>query len=293
MAFPCCQESPSKPSNSSRNLKGQADGFQTGDEVELTVLSAISVLGDLVQMCPPAEAYRGAFERMSRATVQMCTSTGGFGATSDLGRMYPGALVRPGVNVRSLTEYHPSPVNVPSQQQSCHSRQPQSYEMNPGSLFTDPCQSPTSARQRSQGQPMTFFLPEQPPGNFQQGASYMQSYGMPQPYYHPNSPQSVSSGSGPLNYGASLKAEQDGLPPDLDFLDFSPITGQNTISGPDGNQNHNPLAYSPLVPGLDQSTGVDLGFGMALDFQHDWSEGGGYSLLDDFFFGGANGGNQL
>lgn len=263
----------------------------TGDEVELTVLSAISVLGDLVQMCPPAEAYRGAFERMSRATVQMCTSTGGFGAISDLGKMYPGALVRPGVDVRSLTEYHPSPVNVPSQQQSCHSRQPQSYEMNPGSLFTDPCQSPTSARQRSQGQPMTFFLPEQPPGNFQQGASYMQSYGMPQPYYHPNSPQSVSSGSGPLNYGASLKAEQDGL--DLDFLDFSPITGQNTISGPDGNQNHNPLAYSPLVPGLDQSTGVDLGFGMALDFQHDWSEGGGYSLLDDFFFGGANGGNQL
>jgi len=274
----------------------------TADEVELTVLSATSVLGDLVQMCPPAEAYRGAFERMSRATVQMCTSTGGFGTAPDLARMCPRALAQPAANVpasnvsRSLMEYRPSLVNVPSQQQpqSCHSRQPQSYETNLGNLFTDQCQSPTSARQRSQGQPIPIFSPEQPPGSFQH-TPYMQSYGMPQQqqqYYYPNSPQSVSSGSGPLNYGASQNAEQDGLgTTDLDLLDFSLVTGQNTISGPDGSHNHNPLTLSPLVQGLDQSTGVDLGFGMAFDFQHDWSEGGGYNLLDDYFFGGANGGN--
>lgn len=42
------------------------------DEVDFTILAATSVLGDLVNKCPPAEACRDAFERMSRATVQMC-----------------------------------------------------------------------------------------------------------------------------------------------------------------------------------------------------------------------------
>lgn len=44
----------------------------TMDEVDFTILAATSVLGDLVDVCPPAAACRDAFERMSRATVQMC-----------------------------------------------------------------------------------------------------------------------------------------------------------------------------------------------------------------------------
>ncbi|KAA8913709.1 fungal-specific transcription factor domain-containing protein [Sphaerosporella brunnea] len=44
------------------------------DEVDFTILAATSVLGDLVDVCPPAAACRDAFERMSRATVQMCMS---------------------------------------------------------------------------------------------------------------------------------------------------------------------------------------------------------------------------
>lgn len=36
--------------------------------------------------------------------------------------------------------------------------------------------------------------------------------------------------------------------------------------------------------------GLDLGFGMGLDLQHDWSDGQQYDLFDGFFFGGnANG----
>jgi len=46
------------------------------DEVDFTILAATSVLGDLVDKCPPAEACRDAFERMSRATVQMCLAGG-------------------------------------------------------------------------------------------------------------------------------------------------------------------------------------------------------------------------
>ncbi|KAL8952606.1 MAG: hypothetical protein Q9222_001480 [Ikaeria aurantiellina] len=53
--------------------------MQTLDDVDFTVLAATSVLGDLIDKCPPAESCRDAFERMSRATVKMCLSTTGFG----------------------------------------------------------------------------------------------------------------------------------------------------------------------------------------------------------------------
>ena len=53
--------------------------MQSLDDVDFTVLAATSVLGDLVDKCPPAEACRDAFDRMSKATIQMCMSTTGFG----------------------------------------------------------------------------------------------------------------------------------------------------------------------------------------------------------------------
>ncbi|KAL8940577.1 MAG: hypothetical protein Q9211_002204 [Gyalolechia sp. 1 TL-2023] len=52
----------------------------TLDDVDFTILAATSVLGDLINKCPPAEACRDAFERMSRATVKLCLSTTGFGS---------------------------------------------------------------------------------------------------------------------------------------------------------------------------------------------------------------------
>ncbi|KAI9741432.1 MAG: Fungal specific transcription factor [Claussenomyces sp. TS43310] len=54
----------------------------TMDEVDFTILAATSVLGDLIEKCPPAEACRDAFERMSKATVQMCMSTTGFSSSA-------------------------------------------------------------------------------------------------------------------------------------------------------------------------------------------------------------------
>ena len=36
--------------------------------------------------------------------------------------------------------------------------------------------------------------------------------------------------------------------------------------------------------------GLDLGFGMGLDYKHDWSDGQQYDLFDGFFFGNGNGG---
>ena len=37
--------------------------------------------------------------------------------------------------------------------------------------------------------------------------------------------------------------------------------------------------------------GLDLGFGMGLDYKHDWSDGQQYDLFDGFFFGNGIGGN--
>lgn len=47
-------------------------------DVEYTVHAAISVLADLVEKCPPAEACKDAFDRMSKATIKMSLSTTGF-----------------------------------------------------------------------------------------------------------------------------------------------------------------------------------------------------------------------
>jgi hypothetical protein len=51
------------------------------DEVDFTILAATSVLGDMIDKCPPAETCRDAFDRMSKATVQMCMSTTGFASS--------------------------------------------------------------------------------------------------------------------------------------------------------------------------------------------------------------------
>ena len=44
------------------------------------MLAATSVLRDLIEACPPAEACRDAFERMSKTTIQTCLTSTGFGS---------------------------------------------------------------------------------------------------------------------------------------------------------------------------------------------------------------------
>jgi len=53
--------------------------LQSLDDVDFTVLAATSVLSDMIENCPPAKACMEAFDRMSKATIQMCMSTTGFG----------------------------------------------------------------------------------------------------------------------------------------------------------------------------------------------------------------------
>lgn len=110
------------------------------DDVDLTILSATSVLGDLIDKCPPAEACRDAFERMNKATIAMCLNTTGFGKVTTLGSMpveTPGSST---VSPVGIDGYF-SPVSTTSQpghkRASSSKRTLPSFDMNLSDLFPD------------------------------------------------------------------------------------------------------------------------------------------------------------
>lgn len=88
-------------------------------------------------------------------------------------------------------------------------------------------------------------------------------------------------------------ADLEGHQPEmgLDFLDFSPTTeSDGLLWNLDLEGNNDPDVVMPSISyGAGHSMGIDLGFGMAVDFQHDWNENGNYDMLEGYFFGGATG----
>ncbi len=78
------------------------------DEVDFTILAATSVLGDMIENCPPAEACRDAFERMSKATVAMAMSRTGFGSPGG-----PGLRSRRSQNGQQESDTQQSSLPVP------------------------------------------------------------------------------------------------------------------------------------------------------------------------------------
>lgn len=119
------------------------------------------------------------------------------------------------------------------------------------------------------------FSPQQPP---------------PQQQYYTNS---LQQGTSPDRVTTNNSNQQPLLTPDqeagmsMDLLDFDP---QSQLAlGLDGNPDYDAIMAS-LGPGVGHSVGIDLGFGMAVDFQHDWSENANYDMLEGFFFGGSGSG---
>ncbi|KAF4152725.1 hypothetical protein CNMCM8927_000504 [Aspergillus lentulus] len=297
----------------------------TLDEVDFTVLAATSVLGDLMHKCPPAEACRDAFERMSKATVQMSLSTTGFGSQVDLSRIrtasqqhhtgYTGptrSSGRSGFNQRQRFSHV-----TRRQTQVRQSRPLPKFDMNLGDLFNDPGPVPDHAgsgtRKPVQTYPMRAEYPESstpnfgsdlPPRPHPQRTPSMEYYGgyenpvspqtQQQQYFYSNSPQhSVSSSGAAPNAGQhqfSPADQESAAGISLDFLDFDSTGAENTLSlGSDGNPEYNVSAVPSLGHGAGHSVGIDLGFGMAVDFQHDWSENANYDMLEGYFFGGSVG----
>ncbi|KAL4809235.1 positive regulator of purine utilization [Aspergillus unguis] len=305
----------------------------SSDDVDFTVLAATSVLGDLIHKCPPAEACRDAFERMSKATVEMTLRTTGFGAQVDIGRIQSNSVYRQSASHRSrLSARHQAEQRQRERErerQNASRRQAQSqapqlrqqprpvprFDMNLEDLFGDN-HNRALAEGQSMGKPVQqpYPIPETSDPNFTrpqpQRNPSMEYYGAfdnavsPQQhqYYYNNSPQPSNSPSSVVAPGGSLPAFQPTTDQENfsgmghDYLDYDP-SGMNIerqmSMGSDENSDYKfqgtpSMGLNLGAGGSHNNFGIDLGFGMAVDFQHDWSENANYDLLEGYFFGGGN-----
>ncbi|KAL3467478.1 fungal-specific transcription factor domain-containing protein [Aspergillus heterothallicus] len=289
----------------------------TLDEVDFTVLAATSVLGDLMHKCPPAEACRDAFERMSKATVEMSLSTTGFGPQVDLSRIPTASGSRQNSTMHSRPrQYTGRSVDqrqrhgVRRQIQVRQSRPVPRFDMNLDDLFDSgaladrqnnggigkPVQGypisetsdPSFARPNPQRNPSMEFY-----GGFDNPVSPQTQQQPQQPFYYANSPQNGSPNSvgGPTGHHQFQPTDSENPGVGLDYLDYDPSGIERQMSmGSDENSDYKMQGMPSFGHGVGHSVGIDLGFGMAVDFQHDWSENPNYDLLEGYFFGGGGAG---
>ncbi|KAL2871889.1 Zn(II)2Cys6 transcription factor [Aspergillus lucknowensis] len=289
----------------------------TLDEVDFTVLAATSVLGDLMHKCPPAEACRDAFERMSKATVEMSLSTTGFGPQADMSRVQPASTSRKANATHSRPrQYARHQVDQRQRQgsrrniQMRQSRPVPRFDMNLDDLFDN--SAVTEIQNSGLGNPVQPYPvsetsdpnfvrpnPQRNPsmeyyGGFENPVSPQTQPQQPQQqFYYSNSPQDGSpvSVSAPTGQPQFQPADPENRGVGLDYLDYDSASIERQMSmGSDENSDYKFQAMPSLGHGAGQSVGIDLGFGMAVDFQHDWSENANYDLLEGYFFGGGGAG---
>ncbi len=266
--------------------------MQTLDDFDFTVLAATSVLGDLMEKCPPAEACRDAFERMSKATVQMCLSTPGFGFSKERDVDTPRRFKRESsmsdvmvLDPQSKQEYTPiapKPTRL--------KRPPPQFDMDLRGLF--PKDLDTSIRPSSSF-PVNFH---QRPQQYQTLPTHDQAHSISPAStirtqintgldMDQTSMTAFSTSQQPLSqpmYG------QNAYSPD--YMDLSTLPGMDflNLANPVSNASSTATNNEDMI--YDSSSGLDIGFGvgnMGLDFQHDWSDGQQFDLLDGFFFGNS------
>ncbi|TKA80733.1 hypothetical protein B0A49_01150 [Cryomyces minteri] len=290
------------------------------DDVDFTVLAATSVLGDLVPKCPPAEACRDAFDRMSKATIQMCLSTTGFGEqaasyeTRRQGSTYQRGPYAPDQRGEIAQYGHGQGQQTHASPQKNARRPRPKFDMNLGDLFPDRTSS-SDYQQRHRTPPHRFkhdsasAFPTYPQST-QPDVLRQQPY-PPLPHLATSpgrradslttdstasanidptlrfSPQSYCHLSIPAYPAPNLTTTTPFRA--LDFL-------TNVTFPPDPKPAASPhSSCRPDRGALD----LDLGFGaggMAWDGSgggggggDGWSEGGGFDLFDGFFFGGGEG----
>ncbi|KAI4193291.1 MAG: hypothetical protein LQ350_008389 [Teloschistes chrysophthalmus] len=215
----------------------------------MAVLSATSVLGDLISKCPPAEACRDAFERMSRATVKMCLSTTGFGsqATGAFGSLE---------NAQALDRTWSQP-----KQRRSHRRGPE--------FGSEGRHTPFDREREYQGTNMTSEQRHPPLQRSSTAQSLSSSYrSLPEG----RSMSQRSFGSFESNQSPSVQSMPP-LPTENSFFDLAENTGLDFLM-----MNDDTTTY-------DGQFGMNLGFGE----EHDWSDGVQLDLFDGFFFGAGNG----
>lgn len=268
------------------------------DEVDFTILAATSVLGDLIEKCPPAEACRDAFDRMSKATVQMCMSTTGFSSSAQ------GLNSRQQESTRKNDDYfHP---NNGSQSKNSAKRPKPTFDTN----FQDLLGSPTTAAAAA-----AVSTPRKLPRL--EATVLVKDFVIPLPPARQSTTRSQGSVRTPSDHAYS---------PPLSHLDTSSIdpallpspSAQGHVFNQSIQATYNMNPYQELqfplqnAPGMDflqgngwdgsgeggPTTGSwtgDLGMGLGWEgldgTGHDFSEGGngGVDLFEGFFFGGTGG----
>ena len=231
----------------------------TLEDVNFTVLAGTSVLEDLMSKCPPAEACRDAFDRMSKATVQMCVSTSGFAS------QVPGLEDGQGQSqitlpARSDGMDYSTPQSVPT-----NARPPPQFDMNLQDLFPDDLRD----IRFYEGRPGQW-----PPFSRQQvvtSAPPVQSFG-----YQPVSDAAVTEQdfNNAIHTNPHLDTSMTG---NASFDDYA-------LSQASGSEfDFLMMDDIPNTAPYHGNSGLALGF----EANHDWSDGAQVDLFDGFFFGGA------
>lgn len=282
------------------------------------------MLGDLIDKCPPAEACRDAFDRMSKATIQMCMSTTGFGpqalrslpqAQQYNSQTSPTTAYTADADARSDTEtqgYGPRSTSgfFGQQQQQQQQRRPvPRFDMNLKDLFSDdetdkrsfsrvsnqvnamrPPPAPMKPDPQMQ-QPFTADLKISPQFRSHQQQQQQQAnfFAASPEMTSPNQQQNTFTTTPPANPPmASPYHISNQLP-------YNAFTQNINSTYPDlGFSDLDFLDSFPAQGGGGSGSessnsgmqDVGIGFGMGFgDGTHDWSDGNGLDLFDGFFFG--------
>jgi hypothetical protein len=299
---------------------------QSLDDVDFTVLAATSVLGDLIDKCPPAEACRDAFDRMSKATIQMCMSTTGFGPQALRPPHYGGPSQPPSTTHPPASDADTDMTGYQSTGYFQQMRRPTPrFDMNLKELFSEdetdrrsfgrisnqlgsmrpPPPPPPVKQEHQQMQPFTTDLkisPQMRSHHQQQQETYSFSrQDLPSPQHQqPYTPTSTATTISPLMSHTPTNPNAMASPYQLTTqLPYNAFAQNITSTYPDlGTFNDLEFLDSFPVPGASSNANVtdaagplqDLGFGMGFgDGTHDWSDGNGLDLFDGFFFGGGPG----
>ncbi|KAH0566463.1 hypothetical protein GP486_000133 [Trichoglossum hirsutum] len=263
----------------------------TLDEMDFTVLAATSVLNDLIEKCPPAEACRDAFERMSRATVQMCLATTGFssqtsGLSSDpASRTYHSAESDAsgqegdggfGSNISGWNSLQDdSGVNSLTCRGQPPRRPPPKFDMNFGELFSEGTDNNGKASAQN-------FK-----GRSTASITKMEQQHPPYQTLKRLSQQDLSLEASNIDPNLQPIQQTEGQTGDPVPLSLSSYHIDNS------NNNNATDAFSDFFEDADFATdnaltgnsGIDLGFGLSFDVDHDFSDGSQFNLFDGFFFG--------
>lgn len=262
----------------------------TLDDVDFTVLIATSVLSDMIEKCPPAEACRDAFVRMSKATISMCMSTTGFGNKSTLGSQ---PLNSPAGYFGSMTGHQPDSTQAVL---NAHRMPMPQFDMNLKDLFSDeeianrpfnlgynPRAQMPGANASARRFPSRSATSNRPaPSNINAEAMQrLEAASMSPPITYPVPNQQRT----PMNTDAVNGFASDATPSNVfsvfDHFDGFYMQDDATDQG-----------FWSQISNLHNPNDVEFGFGTG-GFDGTWESGGGVDLFDGLFFGNASGTNGV